>query len=43
MKLLELSIKETAKNSDDDFLKAIKSTEIYETYQKCFKELSKQI
>ena len=36
MKLLELSIKETAKNSDDDFLKAIRSTEIYETYRKFF-------
>ena len=36
MKLLDKSLSETAKNDDDDFSKAIKSTEIYETYRKCF-------
>jgi hypothetical protein len=36
MKLLKNSLNETATNSDDDFANAIKSTEIYETYRKCF-------
>lgn len=38
MKLLENSLDETVKNGDDDFSLAITSTEIYETYRKCFKE-----
>ena len=38
MLLLDKSIKKTAKNDDfDDFSKAIKSTEIFTTYKKCFK------
>jgi hypothetical protein len=37
MKFLEVSIDKTEENSDDDFSQAIKSTEIYETYEKCFK------
>lgn len=36
MKLLDKSLRQTVKNDDDDFSKAIKSTEIYETYRKCF-------
>ena len=43
MALLDKSLRQTVKNDDDDFSKAIKSTEIYETYRKCFKELSKKI
>ena len=38
MGLLDISLQETVKNSDDDFSQAITSTEIYVTYQKCFKE-----
>jgi hypothetical protein len=30
-------LKETEVNGDDDFSKAIKSTEIYVAYEKCFK------
>lgn len=37
MELLEKSLKETEVNGDDDFSKAIKSTEIYVAYEKCFK------
>ena len=37
MTLLKNSLNETATNSDDDFANAIKSTEIYKTYEKCFK------
>jgi len=36
MTLLKNSLNETAINSDDDFANAIKSTEIYKTYEKCF-------
>jgi hypothetical protein len=36
MALLDKSLRQTVKNDDDDFSKAIKSTEIYETYRKCF-------
>ena len=36
MALLDQSLRQTVKNDDDDFSKAIKSTEIYETYRKCF-------
>jgi hypothetical protein len=39
MKLLKNSLNETATNSDDDFANAIKSTEIYETYKKCFETI----
>ena len=35
MKLLENSLNKTVINSDDDFANAIKSTEIYKTYEKC--------
>jgi hypothetical protein len=35
MKLLENSLNKTAINADDDFANAIKSTEIYKTYEKC--------
>jgi hypothetical protein len=38
MGLLDKSLQETVKNSDDDFSLAITSTEIYVTYRKCFKE-----
>ena len=34
---LDKSLKETVVNDDDDFSRAIKSTEIYVTYNKCFK------
>jgi hypothetical protein len=37
MELLDKSLAETVANDDDDFLRAIKSTEIYVTYNKCFK------
>lgn len=37
MGLLDKSLKETVVNDDDDFSRAIKSTEIYVTYNKCFK------
>ena len=37
MTLLKNSLNKTATNSDDDFANAIKSTEIYKTYEKCFK------
>ena len=37
MLLLKSSLEQTAKNSDADFLEAIRSTEIYVTYLKCFK------
>ena len=37
MALLDKSLRQTVKNDDDDFSKVIKSTEIYETYRKCFK------
>ena len=37
MGLLDKSLKETVVNDDDDFSRAIKSTEIYATYNKCFK------
>ena len=36
MKLLKNSLNKTIINSDDDFAEAIKSTEIYKTYEKCF-------
>ena len=38
MRLLDKSLLETVKNGDDDFSLAITSTEIYQTYRKCFKE-----
>jgi hypothetical protein len=37
MALLDKSLRQTVKNDDDDFSKAIKSTEIFETYKRCFK------
>tara|TARA_B110000003_G_scaffold247202_1_gene258141 strand:- start:66 stop:677 length:612 start_codon:yes stop_codon:yes gene_type:complete len=37
MELLEKSLKETEVNGDDDFSKAMKSTEIYVAYENCFK------
>jgi len=37
LKLIKKSLNETVTNSDDDFSNAIKSTEIYKTYEKCFK------
>lgn len=36
MALLDKSLGQTVKNDDDDFSQAIKSTDIYETYRKCF-------
>lgn len=36
MTLIDVSLRRTVKRDDDDFSKAIKSTEIYETYKKCF-------
>ena len=36
MILIRNSLDKTTINSDDDFAKAIKSTEIYKTYEKCF-------
>ena len=37
MELLEKSLNETEVNDDDDFSRAIKSTEIYVAYDKSFK------
>lgn len=39
MELLDKSLEETVKNDDDDFAKAIKATEIFAAYNKCFKEV----
>ena len=36
MVLLKNSLNKTATNSDADFANAVKSTEIYKTYEKCF-------
>ena len=36
MTLFDRSLNQIEKNDDDDFSKAIKATEIYETYRKCF-------
>lgn len=41
MALLDKSLRQTVNNDDDDFSKAIKSTEIYETYRKCFSNILK--
>ena len=41
MKLLNNSLNKTVRNSDDDFANAIKSTEIYKTYEKCFENILK--
>lgn len=41
MALLDKSLKETVINDDDDFSRAIKSTEIYATYDKCFENILK--
>jgi hypothetical protein len=41
MGLLDKSLKVTVINDDDDFSRAIKSTEIYATYDKCFKKTLK--
>ena len=38
MELLEKSLNATEVNDDDDFSRAIKSTEIYVAYDKCFKK-----
>lgn len=39
MELLDKSLEETVKNDDDDFATAIKATEIFAAYNKCFKEV----
>ena len=37
MDLLDKSLTETVTKNDDDFARAIKATEVYVTYEKCFK------
>jgi hypothetical protein len=40
MKLLKNSLNQTTNKTDRDFAEAIKSTEIYQTFEKCFPEIA---